>query len=135
MPGEDPPPPPPPPHICTRTQATPAGTVHCVVQVAPEPLPQDHADMVSPEMMVEPSNTSASGASVPPLLPLTCVHVLSGLHRYRFWPPVASVLKNASPVEHVPGNVVPDFAGFVVCAFEASQSPFIVRPPILVLCP
>jgi hypothetical protein len=44
-------------------------------------------------------------------------------------------LKNASPVEQVAGNAVPALAGFVVCAFDASQSPFIVRPPILVLCP
>jgi hypothetical protein len=45
------------------------------------------------------------------------------------------VLKKASPVEHVAGNTVPVFAGFVVSALEASQLPVIVRLPVLVLCP
>jgi hypothetical protein len=44
-------------------------------------------------------------------------------------------LKNASPVEHVAGNTVPVFAGFVERALDASQLPTIVRLPVLVLWP
>jgi hypothetical protein len=76
-----PPPPPPPPHACTFTHVTPDGTVHCVVQLEAEPLPQDHVVVVSPETTVDPSNTSAFKVADDPPPPLTCVHVSFGLHK------------------------------------------------------
>jgi hypothetical protein len=132
-PAVDPPPPPPPPHICTRTQFTPAGAVHCVVHVVPDP--QDHSDIVSPVTIVEPSNTAIFCVAPVPAAAVICVHRLSGLHKNRFSPLAASVLKNNSPVAHSAGIAVPIFAGLVVRALDASQSPFTVRLPITVLCP
>jgi hypothetical protein len=83
---------------------------------------------------VEPSKVSSFMAGAPPPLPVvTGVQLLSGLHKYRFSPSAASVLKKTSPVEHVAGTAVPAFIGLVESAFDASQLPAMVRLPIVVL--
>jgi hypothetical protein len=105
------------------------------VQVAPEPLPHDQDVIDSPVIVVDPSNTSSFTVADDPPPVVTCVQALSGLHKYRFCPLAALVLKNASPVEHVPGSAVPALIGFVDRAPDASQLPTIVRLPVVVLCP